>query len=413
MKILLATYWLLPHLGGVWPYMNQIKQKLEAMGHSVDLMGNSPDFTKFHMVSDHREIAKDVLRPLLFAKLNAAASPSLHADRWVYETEIDRYCMELAAAYFGLEQYDLIHTQDVISTRALSRVKPKRTPLVANIHGSIAREVLLAVYHQNPNSELRKLPIWNYYRTMEYYGATSADIALTSTYWMKNLMTEEYGVPSANIDVFQYGLDTDTFWRKYSEGTPIRRPINKKVIICPARLVFIKGIEVLLSALGKLKQARSDWVCWIVGDGDSKSALEQQATALGLRDDVQFLGYRDDIPALLGLADIFALPSIQDNQPFSVMEAQMIGLPSVVSNAGGLPEMVEHGITGLVSPVGDADMMAHHLGLLLQEEAYRKQLGANAQKWGESHWSLDLMIARMLAIYNKAMEKAGGRYGVF
>lgn len=75
--------------------------------------------------------------------------------------------------------------------------------------------------------------------------------------------------------------------------------------------------------------------------------------------------------------------------------------------------MVEHGITGLVSPVGDADMMAHHLGLLLQEESYRKQLGVNAKRWGESHWSLDLMIARMLAIYNKAIEKAGGRHGVF
>jgi glycosyltransferase involved in cell wall biosynthesis len=411
-KILLATYWLLPHLGGVWPYMNQIKQRLEAMGHSVDLMGHTPDFSGFHIVNDGRTLAKDVLRPLLHSKLSAAAVPALHIDRWVYENEIDRYCMELAAAFFGLEQYDLIHTQDVISTRALSRVKPKRTPLVANVHGSVAREVMLAVYHQNPNSELRKLPAWNYYRTMEYYGAISADMTLTSTNWLKNLMTREYGVPASSIGVFQYGLDTTAFWSKYAQGTSLRRPPGKKVIVCPARLVFIKGIDVLLEALSQLKRTRDDWVCWIAGDGELLPSLVGQAEKLGLRDDVQFLGYREDVAAILGLSDIFVLPSIQDNQPFSVMEAQMIGLPAVVSDAGGLPEMVEHGKTGLVSPVGDAKAMARHLGKLLQDDAYRRQLGANAKLWGESHWSLSQMMARLLTVYENAMEKAGRIYGV-
>jgi glycosyltransferase involved in cell wall biosynthesis len=387
--------------------MNQIKQRLEALGHSVDLMGHTTDFTGFHIVNDGRTVSKELFRPLLRAKLNSAAAPSLHTDPWVNDNEIDRYCMELAAAHFGLEQYDLIHTQDVISTRALSRVKPKRTPLVANIHGSIAREVLLAAYHQNPNSELRKLPIWNYYKTMEYYGATSADVTLTSTYWLKDLMIRDYGVPATQIDVFQYGLDTAAFWQKYALGTSMQRPPGKKVIICPARLVFIKGIEVLLTALGLLKQARQDWVCWIVGEGELRPVLEQQAADLGLQGEVQFLGYRDDIPALLGLADIFALPSLQDNQPFSVMEAQMIGLPSVVSDAGGLPEMVEHGRTGLVSPVGDAPAMSHHLHLLLQDEAYRRRLGAKAKAWGVRHWSLDRMIERLQAVYEKAMERAG------
>ncbi|KRF18690.1 glycosyltransferase family 4 protein [Paenibacillus sp. Soil787] len=413
MKILLATYWLLPHLGGVWPYMNQIKQKLEAMGHSVDLMGHTPDFSGFHIVNENRALAKDLLTPLLYTKIDAASYPTLNADRWVYETENARYCMELAAAYLGLDQYDLIHTQDVISTRALSRVKPKKTPLIANIHGSIAREVMLAVYHQNANSELRQLPIWNYYKTMEYFGATSADVTLTSTYWMKNLMVQEYGVPAHKINVFQYGLDMNEFWRIYQAGTPVQKPLGKKVIICPARLVFIKGIEVLLSALGKLKHARNDWVCWIVGDGELLPSLQQQAANQGLHEQVQFLGYREDVPALLGLSDIFVLPSLQDNQPFSVMEAQMIGLPSVVSDAGGLPEMVEHGKTGLVFPVGDTDALAHYLHLLLQEDGYRIQLGTNAKDWGTSHWSLDQMMTRLLGFYNRAMEKVSGRYGAF
>ncbi|KAF6594003.1 glycosyltransferase family 1 protein, partial [Paenibacillus sp. EKM208P] len=82
-----------------------------------------------HIVFEDRELLKDQLLPLLHTKLNESAVPVLHLDSWVQTVEKDRYCMELAAAYFGVEQYDVIHTQDVIATRALSRVKRKDSAL--------------------------------------------------------------------------------------------------------------------------------------------------------------------------------------------------------------------------------------------------------------------------------------------
>ncbi|MFB9329628.1 glycosyltransferase family 4 protein [Paenibacillus aurantiacus] len=402
MKILLATYWLIPHVGGVWKFMSQIKEHLEAMGHEVDLLGNSPDYKKFHIVNRGLELSKDKLLPLLDSKLDAAKSPLLHLGphEIIRQYEIDRYCMELSAAYFGLDGYDVIHTQDVFAARAISRVKPKRVPLVAHLHGSVALEMM---NHFGMNSELGVIensPPWRYFNSIEHYGATSSNITITANQWQKNMLVHRHGVPEHQVAVFQYGLDATSFWNKTSLGTPIQRPPGKKVIIFPARLVFVKGINILISALAFLKQIRQDWVCWIVGDGDKQEELQQQVLDASLQQDVLFLGRRDDIPALLLQSDIFVHSCLQDNQPFSVMEAQLAGLPALVSSAGGLPEMVEHGKTGLISPVGDPVTLFHQIHHLLEHDEYRKRLGENAKSWAVQHWSMELMINRLLQVYS-------------
>ncbi|MWV46840.1 glycosyltransferase [Paenibacillus sp. HJL G12] len=402
MKILLATYWLIPHVGGVWKYMLQIQQRLEAMGHQVDLLGNSPDYSKFHIINRGQELSKAALRPLLSAKLADIHVPQLHRDPIIHFYEEDRYNMELSAAYFGLGQYDLIHTQDIFAARALHRVKPSHVPLVAQVHGSVNKE-LHNHFLLNPQLGVQEhSPAWKYFDSIEYYGASSGQLTITSTQWQKNELVQSFGIPEHRIEVFQYGLDTGPFWQSAQHGTDVHKPPGKKVIIVPARLAFVKGIDVLISALGMLKYMRNDWVCWIVGEGEMREELMQQTAGLSLQDDVAFLGERRDIPALLLQSDIFVHSCIQDNQPFSVMEAQIAGLPACVSNAGGLPEMVEHGVTGLVSPVRDPLALAQQLNALLEDDEYRRKLGQNAAHWAQEHWSMDRMIARLLNAYGKA-----------
>ncbi|MDF2927533.1 MAG: glycosyltransferase family 1 protein [Paenibacillaceae bacterium] len=399
MKILLATYWLIPHVGGVWNFMDQIRNRLEGMGHQVDLLGNSPDYSKFHIINKGLSLDKSHLLPMIMEKLGPQTTPLLHNQSIIWQNDYDRYCLELSAAYFGLEQYDLIHTQDVISARALSRVKPKRTPLITHTHGSVAEE-MFAHFRLHPSLGIgEKSPAYNYFQAMEHYGASGTDLTITANHWQRNMLVNRFGVPEGKVTVFQYGLDQNVFWGKCSAGTPIQRPPGKKVIIFPARLVFVKGINILIDALAILKHARQDWVCWIVGDGDAENDLRKQVVQHGLHQEVAFLGRRDDIPALLGQSDIFVHSCLQDNQPFSVMEAQLAGLPVIVSTAGGLPEMVQHGVTGLIAPAGDPLTLYHQLVLLLANDAYRLKLGQQAQSWGKEHWSLDLMMQRLLNAY--------------
>lgn len=399
MKILLATYWLIPHVGGVWAFMEQIRNRLTAMGHEVDLFGNSPDYSCFHIYNKGLSLEKRHLLPILEAKLSSAQTPSLHTQPIIWQYEYDRYCMELAAAYFGLEQYDVIHTHDIFSARALSRVKPKHVPLVSHIHGSVAGE-LFTHFRLHPELGIKENSSpYNYFQAMEHYGASGSDLTITANQWQRNMLIQQFKVPAHQVTVFPYGLDQGPFWAKYAAGTEVRRPPGKKVIIFPARLVFVKGINILIDALAMLKNVRQDWVCWIVGDGKDRGELEQQVLRHGLIQEVAFLGQRNDIPALLGQSDLFVHSCIQDNQPFSVMEAQLAGVPVLVSSAGGLPEMVEHGVTGLISPAGDPGTLYYQLDLLLANDAYRISIGQQAQKWAQQQWSLDLMMERLMNVY--------------
>ncbi|MEJ9211409.1 glycosyltransferase family 4 protein [Bacillus smithii] len=403
MKILLATYWAVPHVGGVWGYMKQLKEKLESLGHEVDLLGYSENNEYVYIVNEDRRLEKDKVLPLLNAKLNEQVYPAIHINPLIKYTEFQRYFFELAAAYLGLEKYDVIHTQDVISTASIQRVRPKGPALVATLHGCVAHEIRhqLTTIHKSPTSHMARA----YFDELERTGATSAEYTIVANNWLKNILTNEFLVPDEQIKVFHYGYDVENFIKRMKEKSPVKRPTDKKVIIFTGRLVELKGVHLLISALSQLKESRNDWVCWIVGDGDKKAELRVQTKALGLEEDVLFFGSRDDIPALLANSDIYVLPSLLENQPLSVVEAQIAGMPVIVSDAGGLPEIVEHQVTGLISPAGNSEALYQNLNLLLDDEKLRKTLGDNASKWGRNHWALDKGVSNVLDVYHSAISK--------
>ncbi|MEK1833461.1 glycosyltransferase family 4 protein [Priestia megaterium] len=99
---------------------------------------------------------------------------------------------------------------------------------------------------------------------------------------------------------------------------------------------------------------------------------------------VRFLGTSNDVAHFLREADIFVHPSIHDTQPYSVMEAQLTGLPVLVSNTAGLPEMVEVGRSGLVSSVGNIHELYYQLRYLLENDILRKQLAECTKEWAKN-----------------------------
>ncbi|QFG00675.1 glycosyltransferase family 1 protein [Psychrobacillus glaciei] len=401
MKILLATYWSIPHLGGVWSYMSQLKNKLEMLGHEVDVLGYDEDNLNVHMVNQNKKLEREKLLPLLQAKLNKENYPEIYENKLIEYTEFHRYVFELGAAYFGLDKYDLIHTQDVISTACINRVRPSNVALVATLHGSIAKEIQhqLDTIHKSGNSYMAK----SYYEELERNGATAAEITVVANNWLKEILVNDFNVPNDQLKILHYGFDTEGFKKNMMTKSLILPPQNKKVIIYTGRLTELKGVRYLLVALGKLKKVRQDWVCWIVGSGDEEEKLRIISRDLGLEDYVHFLGKRDDVPSLLGKSDIFVLPTLLENQPLSLIEAQIAGKACIVSDVGGLPEMVEHKVTGMLTPPANSDLLYRNLLLLLNNEYLLKKLGSNARKWGMTHWSIDRGIEKLWEVYEEAI----------
>ncbi|WP_413366360.1 glycosyltransferase family 4 protein [Lysinibacillus sp. 3P01SB] len=407
MKILLCTYWTIPHIGGVWGYMQQLKKGLEEHGHEVDLMGCGEENNIVHIVGTDRRVEKQEILPFLQAKMPPELYPDIYSNKLLEYTEFQRYFFELGAAYLGLEQYDLIHTQDVISTAGIRRVNTTNVPMLATIHGSVAQEMSqqLQTVHKSSNSYIVK----SYYDELEKIGATSADLSIVANQWLKNVLTEDFDVPESQLRVLHYGFDTENFIKQKQKKVLIEQPPNKKVIVYTGRLVELKGVQYLIQALAKLKAVRQDWVCWIVGEGEMKKELQLLSKSLKLENDVYFLGSQESIPSILAKSHIFVLPSLIENQPLSLIEAQLAGKPAIVTNIGGLPEMVEHGVTGLVVEPRDANGLFESLDILLSNPILTEMLRRNAKIWGMTHWSYENGFRKLLAVYDEviSMRKTG------
>ena len=146
-----------------------------------------------------------------------------------------------------------------------------------------------------------------------------------------------------------------------------------------ARLVPIKAHEVFLAAAAEVRRQVPGARFLIVGDGELRQALEQQTAALGLTDAVRFLGWRADIDRLYADIDVVALTSRNEGSPVALIEAMASGVPVVSTEVGGVADVVQHGVSGLLAPMDDAAGIARHILTLLADPAMRHTMGRHGR----------------------------------
>ncbi|HOM29777.1 MAG TPA: glycosyltransferase family 4 protein [Deltaproteobacteria bacterium] len=150
-----------------------------------------------------------------------------------------------------------------------------------------------------------------------------------------------------------------------------RRFDGRKVVGCIAALEKRKDHATLLRAASVVSSLRDDVVFVLVGDGDMRAELEAEARALRLAN-VVFEGYRDDLAPYYRVFDVFLLTSRQEGLGSSILDAMACGVPVVATRAGGIPEIVHDGETGLLVDVGDAEGVARAVLRMLHDERLRR-----------------------------------------
>ncbi|AEN92113.1 Glycosyl transferase group 1 (plasmid) [Priestia megaterium WSH-002] len=404
MKILLVSYYPLPYTGGVWTFVSSLQQSLKESGHTVHILSQTPDLNKYRIIGQKPEIDIAVLSPYIEEKL-LTELPSLPMKSWIYNTELFRYSLELSAAYYNLQQYDLIHALDVTAANAINRVKPSHIPLVTSALGNLSRDIFFTLKTMHPHKTDEQIEAtfeYQYHQVIEKLGYQASDFIHSPTEWMSRNIADNFSIPSDKIVTFPYGISNQQFLGDAMEKPLIGPKQSKKIILYMGRLVYLKGIHHLLDALALLKEGRQDWECWILGEGEIKGELEKQCTNLDLKDKVRFLGTSNNVLHFLREADIFVHPSIHDTQPYSVMEAQLAGLPVLISNTAGLPEMIEVGRSGLVSSVGNIYELYEQLKYLLANDLLRNQLASCTKEWAQDKWDLNKMVTNFLSLYEQA-----------
>ncbi len=424
MRILIATHFPLPGHGGVDTYIHGLEKGLTRRGHEVEILAPHATLPRICLFRNGNYVEKASIEPLVNRKIRdffrlyftsytvnttiqkaeshgaIVENPAFESISLMRSLELQRYYLEIAALYFGLQDYDLIHTQDVVSSLALARVKPAHIPLVVTLHGYFEEELRIQDRISENNHIQRE-----YVKLLEQSGISASDISITPSNWLKNQMLQNHNFRHLQFAVIPSGIDVSDFHNRLNEVPQLIFDSDQKNLICPARLDAVKGHHDLLNALAKLKQERQDWLCWFVGDGPLRQQLERRCKDLGLSSYVKFTGARGDVPSLLKQADVMVLASLQENLPFAVMEAQLAGKPVVVTNAGGMPEMVSHEQTGLVCDVHDSDSLYLNLKCMLDDEELRRRTGRNSQKFAYTQWSLEAMMHRIHVVYEDALRK--------
>ncbi len=190
-------------------------------------------------------------------------------------------------------------------------------------------------------------------------------------------------------------------------GTATAAPSTSRTIAYIGRLSPEKGVHHLLSAWAKLKPAKPARLL-IVGEGAARTELQQQARQLGFAaPDVVFTGWkaREEVQALLSSVRAWVLPSLWfegGGCPVSLVEAMAAGRPLIISNLGGLSEMVEHEGNGLHCVPGDSESITSALGRILSDDALADTLGQNARQTFEACHMPDQNFQRLMEIYKFA-----------
>ena len=165
------------------------------------------------------------------------------------------------------------------------------------------------------------------------------------------------------------------------------------------RVVADKGLNCLVQACTLLGGDSRRIAVRLVGDGPLRATLEGAIATAGLQEVIQFVGERRDVQNLLLAADVFVLPSLRESLSNALLEAMAAGVAVIASDAGGNPELVEDGATGLLFVTGDANELAVGLRRLIADPEYRRRLAASGQASARASFGYQRMCEEMQRIY--------------
>ncbi|MBA3947265.1 MAG: glycosyltransferase [Herpetosiphonaceae bacterium] len=387
------------------PFIEEIAASMAAHGHEVHVV--------LPYRHDLRRQARErgvYLHPFHYA-------PGRSLEVWGYAAglrgDVDLKPATLLAAPLGLTQglrtllqltrhgdFDLIHGHWILpnGTVAALGAQARRLPLVVSLHGS-------DVFFAERNAATALVARWTA-RQAGMITACSNDLAARLV---------ALGAEPRRLMTVPYGVDAEQFVP--SDGQAVRADLgiapDQPLLMWISRMVYKKGVHVLLDALPMIVQAHPRAVLLLGGYGDLRDELVAQAQWLGLSDHVRFPGSisHDEVNRYWNAADVAVVPAIHDQRgnvdglPNMLLEAMSAGRPIVASRIAGIPQVINDGVHGLLVPEGDPAALAQAIIRLLDDRTLASRLGAAARARVERELRWSHIAARFEQVYELAQRR--------
>lgn len=380
----------------------------------------------------------------VIARLNVGG-PALHATLLADRLDPLRYHTRLVAGREGpgeanyltltgqsLENLTIIPslgreirgTQDVFAFVQLYRLIRQMRPHIVHTHtakaGTLGRlaarlagvPVVIHTYHGHVFQGYFSPVKTRLFLSIERGLARWTDRLLTvSEAVRRDLLLQRIGSPE-RLRVVPLGLDLDPFLHCDGLRGQLRVELgvgDTPLVGIVARLVPIKRHEDFLAAAAAVVRRLSACRFLVVGDGELRDSLKARVRALGLDGRVHFLGWRGDLPRLYADLDLVVLTSASEGLPVSLIEAMAAARPVVATRVGGVPDLVEDGVTGLLVPPGDPGALAEAIVALLADPERRRHMGEAGRKRVYPAFSASRLLADMDRLYAELLREKLGR----
>ena len=389
MKILMLTWEYPPRVvGGIARVVYDISRTLLKDGHDVTVVtyreGDTPYFEDDKGVKVYRVD-------------NYMINPNNFID-WIMQLNFNMVA-KVNEIMKEQGEFDVIHAHDWLVAYAAKTLKNSyNIPIVSTIHATEAGR----------NSGIHD-DTQRYINDTEWLLTYEATEVIVNSNYMKGHVQGLFGLPFDKISVIPNGINLNNF-TGIDRDYDFRRRFamdNEKIILYVGRLVYEKGVQHLISAMPKILENYHDSKLVIAGKGGMIDELKSQVESMGLSNKVYFTGYlnQKEVQKMYKCADVAVFPSTYEPFGIVALEAMLAGIPTVVSDIGGLNEIVEHGVNGMKSYTGNPNSIADSVLSLLFDPQLAMNVTKNAKNKVKDEFNWQKIAQDTHYIYELAISK--------
>ena len=387
MNILMLTWEYPPRIvGGIARVVHDLSHRLIKDGHDVTVVtyreGDLPDYENDKGVKVYRVD-------------NYMITPNNFTD-WIMQLNFN--LISKATELINKEgKFDVIHAHDWLVTYAAKTLKQSyNTPLVSTIHATEAGR----------NSGIHD-DVQRYINDTEWLLTYESTEVIVNSNYMKCELQRLFGLPFDKINVIPNGVNLNLY-SGIDRDYDFRRQYamdNEKIILYLGRLVYEKGVQNLISAMPKILSNYNDAKLVIAGKGGMLDELKAQVHNMGIDNKVYFTGYLDSksVQKMYKCADVAVFPSTYEPFGIVALESMLSGTPTVVSDVGGLNEIVEHGVDGMKSYAGNANSIADSVLTLLFDAGLCSNIAKNAKAKVKTQFNWNKIAGDTHYVYERAI----------
>ena len=387
MKILMLTWEYPPRIvGGIARVVHDLSKRLIKDGHEVTVItykdGEMPEYENDKGVNVYR-IDNYMIHPNNFID-------------WIMQMNFNMIAKANELIANG-EKFDVIHAHDWLVAYSAKTLKQSyNIPLISTIHATEAGR----------NSGIHD-EVQRYINDTEWLLTYESSEVIVNSNYMKCELQRLFGLPFEKINVVPNGININNF-NGIERDYEFRRQYamdNEKIILYVGRLVYEKGVQNLISAMPKILNGYNDSKLVIVGKGGMYDELKNQANAMGIANKVYFTGYLNSkqVQKMYKCADVAVFPSTYEPFGIVALEAMLAGVPAVVSDVGGLDEIINHGIDGMKSYAGNSNSIADSVLTLLYDHKLCANISKSAKSKVKEQFNWNKIAQDTHFIYEKAI----------